>query len=538
MRRKTAPMPTDRSVPFRLALLADPHYHAVDADFGFEGIAWRGLERAAIRTLEDSAASTRIYNESFFALPAALDGIVAEGIRHVVIAGDLSDDGQAATMAAANALLAGYEARHGLRFYLTPGNHDFFGMHGRDHTKRFYSEGGAPVSVGSGAGAQVRSASMACAGYGAALETWGRFGLGPREDDLLWETPFGREPDADARTFEMTSPDGATRHRQIDASYLVEPEEGLWILSLDANVFAPRDARPDQRAADAVCDSTDAGWNAMVRHKGFVVDWIADVAERAAAGGKALLCFSHYPMVDPLRGTLAEERTLFGDTHMARRTPTPDTSERLARTGLRHHFSGHLHVEAVSRATVGDRMLTNHALPSLVAFPGGWTSAALSADAMTLSHRDVDPHDYDAFFAIYARSDPANPLLRTKSYGEFLAAHMREMALRRYLPQEWPADLVQALETSTVRDLVEDARDMPDKLLDRPFVDLVADFYRLRNGHRAAVHRTTPEVLGGYGVLARRLADGGSTGSPADRGRLALFGRMLAAYLDGDARTR
>ena len=521
------------SAPFRLALLADPHYHAVDADFGFDGIEWRGVRRAAVRTLEDSGASTRIYNESFFALPSALDQVVAEGIRHVVIAGDLTDDGQAATMAAASALLSDYEARHGLRFYLTPGNHDFFGMHGRDHTKRFLAAGGAAVSVGSGAEADIQSAAMACEGYPAALRKWSRFGLGPREDDLLWETPFGRSGAASDRVFEMRSPDGAIRHRQIDASYLVEPDDGLWILSLDANVFAPRDGRPDQRAPDAVSDSTDAGWNAMVEHKDFVLDWIADIVRRAKAGGKALLTFSHYPMIDPLRGTLREERELFGDTSMGRRTPMPHVAERLVGTGLSHHFSGHLHVEAVSRVRSGDHDLTNFALPSLVAFPGGWKSVALSIHEMTFAHREVEPKDFGAFFDLYRASDPAAPILGAQSYGAFLSEHVREMAVRRYLPQEWPQDLVAAFASSTVRDLVQNRSGLPSELLDSSFVDLVADFYRFRNGHRAAVERMPAERLAGYHRLAERLADGGAA-SGEHRDRLVLFGRMLRAYLHGE----
>ena len=111
-------------------IVADPHYH--DTKGG-----------AAFRTLADTAESTRVFNESFAALPRLLDDIVARGIRLVAVLGDLTDDGQAATMRAATALLRRYRDRHGLRFFLTPGNHDLFAVHGRHQSKRFLDPDGS-----------------------------------------------------------------------------------------------------------------------------------------------------------------------------------------------------------------------------------------------------------------------------------------------------------------------------------------------------------------------------------------------------------
>jgi 3',5'-cyclic AMP phosphodiesterase CpdA len=48
-----------------------------------------------VRTLADTMISTRVFNEGGPAFRAVLDDIVARGIRLVVIAGDLTDDGQA-----------------------------------------------------------------------------------------------------------------------------------------------------------------------------------------------------------------------------------------------------------------------------------------------------------------------------------------------------------------------------------------------------------------------------------------------------------
>ena len=98
----------------------------------------------------------------------------------------------------------------------------------------------------------------------------------------------------------------------IDASYLVEPVPGLWLLSIDANVFEPKDGDSDPAAEASYIDSSDAGWNAMLRHKPFVLDWMAEVARRARRLEKRLLPFSHYPALDTLGETHADEVALFG----------------------------------------------------------------------------------------------------------------------------------------------------------------------------------------------------------------------------------
>ena len=60
----------------------------------------------------------------------------------------------------------------------------------------------------------------------------------------------------------------------------------------------------------------------MLRHKPFVLDWMAEVAARARAGApKRLLAFSHYPALDPLGPARDDERALFGETGLARRAP-------------------------------------------------------------------------------------------------------------------------------------------------------------------------------------------------------------------------
>ena len=373
-----------------VAVIADPHYHDIRAGTAF-------------RTLADTAESTRVFNESFAALPRLLDDIAARGIRLVALLGDLTDDGQAATTQAATALLHAYRERHGLRFFATPGNHDLFAIHGRHQSKRFLNPDGShtlvtsdPAAPQGDSVAKLVDPGMYCGGYADALAAMADFGFFRRPDHLHWESPFGPDDALAARSFEIRSADGGTRRRIIDASYLVEPVEGLWLLSIDANVFEPRDGGGDPAAEASWIDSTDAGWNAMPRLKPFILDWMADVAARARAGGKRLLAFSHYPALDILGSAHADERALFGETGIVRRAPGAATARAVASTGIGVHFSGHLHVNATNRWRDADGFLVNVAVPSIVAFPPGYKIAAFAGRHLhvrTVALDDVPGHD-------------------------------------------------------------------------------------------------------------------------------------------------
>lgn len=502
----------------KLAIIADPHYHEIFPGYGFSGVKFRGKAGACIRTRADSAASTRIFNESWLALPAALDGCVAEGIRTVIIAGDLTDDGQIATMEAALALLARYEAEHGMRFFLTPGNHDAYGMRGLHQAKVFFDENGNGVTVTSDPDlarkrpGAVLEPSMFCRGYGDLAPLWARYGVQRRDDDIYWECPFGADDAFASRMFEMRSPNGTTTHRQLDLSYLVEPQEGLWLVSIDANVFEPRDGHPDNTVSDAFLDSTDAGWNALVRLKPFILNWLSDVAERARSKGKTLLCFSHYPVLDTYGGTSDLHRALFGETSAARRTPLLETGQRVAATGVGVHFSGHLHVSDVSTITHENSTLTNIAVPSIVAFPPAFIVAEAQGTDIELGYRHLDVEAFDAFFPFYRQEKTDNAWTSATDYGTFLYGHVRELVLNRFLPLEWPKDLAQVMTRTSVQDLFDLASTTTPVLIEcyepqssvdesPSGLDLVVDWYAARMAGKLVSRYVSEERL----ALYRRL---------------------------------
>lgn len=72
----------------RIAVIADPHVH--DCTWRPEGTGLPGV----IRSFAQTAASTRVFNESVPAFRAALDRAAQAGAKIVLLAGDLTDDGQ------------------------------------------------------------------------------------------------------------------------------------------------------------------------------------------------------------------------------------------------------------------------------------------------------------------------------------------------------------------------------------------------------------------------------------------------------------
>jgi 3',5'-cyclic AMP phosphodiesterase CpdA len=507
--------------------------------------------------------STRVFNEGGPAFRAVLDDIVARGIRLVVIAGDLTDDGQAYTMRAATDLLRAYADRHGLRFFLTPGNHDLYAIHGRHQSKRFLNADGTHTLVTSDIDApqgdsvaRVVTAEMYCGGYGSALRAMAPFGFFRTALDLHWESPFGADDRLEARTFEIHSADGRTVRRMIDASYLVEPVAGLWLLAIDANVFEPRDGDGDPAAEQSYVDSTDAGWNAMVRNKPFIFPWMADVARRAEAQGKHLLTFSHYPMLAPTAGTGEDEARLFGETSFLRRLPRKATAEAALATGIKVHVSGHLHLNDTTLYRQRDGFLVNISVPSPVAFPPAYKIVRHEGSrlAVTTVPVAVVP-DFDVAFDLYRTESGLTGItygsaLQARSHVDFLDRHLAELVVRRHLPREWPLEFARLATMLSLADLWRlggmdrSVREMaptpeapqtgmPPRLADMRFMDLIADWYRLRNGRDLAFDAIPAGQGAAYRQLAERYAardwQAGSL-----QYRIAALMRMLVAYMAGE----
>lgn len=546
-----------------IAVIADIHFHDLDADFGFAGITIDG-RRMAVRSWAETRQSTRVFNESASALHAALEKVIDQGIRHVVLLGDYSDDGQRSTLRRLRQILTRYASEHGLRFYALPGNHDIYGPAGRHQTKQFIGSDGAGVTISSderlAQSGAITSEDMYCEGYPVGLQPMREFGYYRQPAYIHWETPFGvSDLDAD-RTYDVVSPDGRNRYRLMDASYLVEPEPGLWLLMLDANIFEPRNGEYVLGEEAAFIDSTAAGWNALLRCKPFLIDWIAGVSSRAKASGKKLLTFSHYPALDPFDGTSEAEATLFGETNVVRRTPQRAVAEALSRAGIDLHFSGHLHVEGVTHRKIGAQDIRNIAVPSLVAFPPAFktvnfSGAGIEIDTISLNELVLDTDIFAAYVreCQSAEAESAEAFSAT-SYGDFLLEHLRELIKHRYFEKEWPRSVVDELARLTLGEICcllsqeDDGQDLIAQLAEgsglpleimrsSPFIDMVVDWYCLRQASQLAFAVIPLARRKLYASMAEHCREKKRTNIAGDtRAFLRVFLAAFAPFIERAAR--
>lgn len=480
----------------RIAVIADAHYHALEADWGVES-----RDGLTLRTWDATRSSTRVFNESHMALLAALDDIVEREIKHVVLLGDYSDDGQQKSVQAVANTFNHYTTRHGTQFFALPGNHDVNGEIGCDHTKDFIGPNGVAQHVTSDAtlkGAQYCS-DMYCLGQPAGLAPMAHFGFTRQSNYLHWETPFGTSDEFQDRTYEAASSDGNTRFKLTDASYLVEPVPGLWLMMIDANVNVPTGQGHD------LFPSTNAGWSAMVDHKPFILDWMADVALRAKQLGKRLLTFSHYPVLDSYCDPDGSEARLFGPTNMAKRTPPVQVGEHVMQTGISMHFSGHLHVKRITQL----QTLTNVAVPSLVAYPAAYCIAQTTASQCEITDVRLDalkpnPIIFNAYRdeAMHQKAPPHASFF-TETYGAFLRAHVDALVTHRYVPREWPPERAAELDAAKFSNLARLARlqDYAPCLSDIDAHTVVADWYALRAAGPLTLADIDPDRCNAYAAL-------------------------------------
>jgi len=507
----------------RVAVIADPHVH--DCGWAPSGTRLGG----AIRSFGDTAASTRVFNESLPAFRAALERAVAEGAGLVLLVGDLTDDGQAPNIAAALSLIGEFRQRHGLRVLATPGNHDLFAIRGRPQEKTFLAVDGAPVLLRS-----ADCPEAATLGTHDALALMQGLGYRPEPADLHWECPFGTDPSWQAREYPVSSPDGRVTVRMIDASYLIEPAEGLWVLSIDSNVCAPRNGVTDMADAASFRDPTGAGWPAVLRHRAHLLPWMRDVAARAARLGKQLVAFSHYPVLDVLAGTGEDEMQAFGPTGLARRVPPPEVAISFASTGVPLHFSGHLHVNDTARHIGQGQGFFNISVPSPVGFCPAMKIADLDgAQVRIRSLPLVKVPGHDLAFAAYLTEaglagHPAPPASCAPDHGSFLDRHLVELVHGRYLPREWQVDMAEFVSNRRIPDLVTLLGLSLGQVPDFSLRHLVEDWYRLRKGGTLGMAYVAPDRLEFYRHLCANLPEFADDGLSS---RLVAFLRIMRGYL-------
>ncbi|MDC8830807.1 metallophosphoesterase [Alteromonas gilva] len=480
-------------------------------------------EPLLLRSMNAQFHSTRLFNENYWVLRAALDDIVARGIKLVALPGDFSDDGQPVNIRALNTLLNEYAENYGIRFYAMNGNHDPTRPFTRAGGKTdFLAADGHELSVVSeDHPACLNKQAWQCNdnlkewGYAEIVSTLSAHGFMPHSNDLLFETPFNTTNMAKRYWQWCDEEEKATCIRMPDTSYLVEPVKDVWLLAIDANVYSPAGKLTD----NTFNGSGNAGYNALIHYKPDLIRWITDVARRAKLRNKKLIAFSHFPMADFYDDSAPALAELFGDKAMQLgRLPTRDTTETLASTGIKLHFAGHMHLFDTSKSATSG--LVNVQVPSLAAYQPGYTILSITPGANAHINTVIlaDVPGFDRWFNLYkpewqyrqqtTNSNWSLTALNANNYLAFTDAHLQHVIRHRYLPREWPAELAKVISNNSVGDLLSNTgcKAMADSLT-LTFSDvtganamlLVDDYYRVRNAGAFA-------SLQGRGEFYQRLA--------------------------------
>lgn len=584
--------------PVQIAFLPDVHFHDVYADFNADGFAGlsnnKSGKQAAIRTMAAQLKSTRLFNENYFAFLAALDDMAARGVKLVVLPGDFSDDGQPVHVRGLKRVLQRYTQQHGITFLLTLGNHDpvrpfsraagkadYLGIDGKPQPIYSAGAGGCPEN----ATVKPEDSHLICseqvkeAGYQALMTELSAFGFYPTADYLYWETPFSNyaadgynfataqaQADLSQRQYQLCRQGAGGAYRQpgysdcrqvTDASYLVEPVPGLWLLAIDANVYIPDEAEPT-----GFKGSGNAGYNAVLQYKPHVIAWAEQVAKRAQQQGKTLLSFSHFPMLEFYQGQSDHIASLLGkNSAQLGRRPDDDVGLTLAKAGVRLHVGGHMHLNNTNLAHYSDgSYLLNIQSPSIAAYVPAYKLLTVLPD----NHVEVDTivlnevPRFDELFEHYrlehqhlqqTDADAAwnSGILQSANYREFANWHLRELTRQRFLPSEWPVELrelllalngeqmaiLTQLQTDMTLAQLQKSPEQLEQLMQSPQwqtarqklkqdaaktgmvldtfagwhgFDVALDFYRLRNAGSLALSDISAERLTQYRFLAQQLA--------------------------------
>lgn len=588
---------TPVSSPVQIAFLPDVHFHDVYAQFkddSFKGLPGETAGKAAtIRTMAAQLQSTRLFNENYFALHAALDDLVRRNVKLVVLPGDFSDDGQTAHIRGLKGILQHYSSTYGLKFLLTLGNHDPVRPYARpagkpdylgpDHRALAIYSPGSKACAGSDKSV-ICTEEVKELGYSELMTELSDFGFYPKVDDLYWETPYSNyttsnysytqalaQSDLSQRQFEICQqgaggiykkPGYSNCHFMTDASYLVEPVQGLWLLAIDANVYKPKAGYTGKaNQAEAFEGSGNAGYNAMFDYKPQVMAWVKQIAARAKAQGKTLITFSHYPMIEFYQGQTQDIARLLGEERgQLSRSPKPQISHRLADLGVQLHIGGHMHLNntAVAHSDSGNS-LVNIQAPSLAAYVPAYKLLTLTSKEQVKVQTIVleQVAGFDQLFEHYKKEwqqlkQDKRPLwdaniLHSKNYREFANGHLRELTRLRFLPNDWPNELRQLLlalngeqmlvlaQLNTKVMLGEFSPALLQQISQSPEwqqarqkaqtqavaagikledlaswtgFDLVLDFYRLQNAGELALPDIPPARLKQYGFFTSVLQQG------------------------------
>lgn len=547
---------TDKNNTVQIAFIADAHLQDIFAKF--EDNNYKGIqnpvtgEYANIRTMNSQLHSTRIFNENYFAFLEALNDITKRGIKQVVLPGDFSDDGQPVHVRGLRKILDEYSKKHGISFFVTTGNHDVVRPFAQDAFKSdFLGKDGKEQIISSSKTnlkfqkdqlEPIITVDIKNGGYKETLQEMSVFGFFPKKDDLYWETPFSdykyenynfdealAASVLEKRTYKVRN----TNLYLPDASYLVEPVKGVWLLAIDANAYTPNEKLSGLPDDPHDFSGANIGYNNVLVYKNHLIEWVRKVSAEARQKGKILIAFSHYPMVDFNDDASPELKSLFGVNKMQlQRVPNEEVAQIFADAGIQIHFGGHMHINDTGvRKTAKGNTLFNIQTPSLAAYMPAYKILTIhSIDEIEIETIVVGKvSKFNSLFPFYNqeyehlanRKSPEiwnKEILKSKDYKCFTEWHLKELVRMRFLPEDFSAELSASLLKLSGTNLLYinkndsdmDAAIKANSLTKKDFgswtgFDMVFDFYRLKAADELAKPEIGLKRLKQYQIICHEL---------------------------------
>ena len=484
---------TSPNTSLQIAFMADVHLQDIYANFS--DTDYRGILNPStgkyntIRTMSSQLHSTRLFNENYFAFLEALDDVVKRGVKIVALPGDFSDNGQPVNVKALRKLLDLYTNKYGIVFLITTGNHDPVRPFKQEAGKTdFLGENGKNQSIISSIELinpttnddllPIITADIKEWGYKGILNELKDFGFFPKANYRYWATPFStytyenyklKKAEQEAKIQKRNYPIDIQGVELPDASYLVEPIDGIWLLAIDANVYVPKTVLSDVGEDPKNFGGASLGYVNVLTQKKHLIDWVKKVATEAKKRNKRLIAFSHYPMIEFNDGASEELRLLFGINKMQlERVPTEEVAQAFADAGLQLHFGGHMHLNDTGKYTTAKgNTLVNIQTPSLAGYIPAYKILTLtSKDAVEVTTVILDTVPrFDELFSLYemeyAQEKKGNEvatwhkeILKSKTYLEFTENYLNELIRLRFLPEDWPVAFKEKLSKMTGKELL------------------------------------------------------------------------------------
>ena len=568
---------TEKSTAVKIAFIADAHLQDIFPQF--EDNNYKGIknpktgEYANIRTMSSQLHSTRIFNENYFAFLEALNDISKRGIKQVVLPGDFSDDGQPIHVRGLRKILNEYSKKYGMSFFVTTGNHDAVkpfpqealktDFLGKDGKEQIISSSKTNLKQQEGQLEPIITADIKNWGYKETLNEMADFGFFPKKSYLYWETPFS-DYNYESYNYDKALAESVLEKRTYavkntnlflpDASYLVEPIKGIWLLAIDANAYVP-----NQKLSGLPNDPHDfsgasMGYNNVLIYKSHLIDWIKKVSAEAKEKGKTLIAFSHYPMVDFNDDASPELKLLFGaDKMQLSRVPNEEVAQIFADAGIQVHFGGHMHINDTGvRTTAKGNTLFNIQTPSLAAYMPAYKILTIHSDSAieieTIVVGSVAKFNslfpfYDEEYAHLQNIKSAEiwnkNIVKSKDYEEFTQWHLKELVRLRFLPEDFPVEFLTTIINLSGTNLSYinknsaevDAIITANSLTKQDFeswtgFDMIFDFYRLKSADELAFSKIGSKRMKQYQVVCEQL------GKSRDK-NLVLWSEIFLKTMNG-----